>query len=503
MNFPQLSPLTKALLKFPLWIAGASLYVFLFYQQGFGLNVLAFTLVAAALAAWSFPHLIREAASQRLAGALILSALFLVWRHTGLAIGVYALCFLLFTGHLHARPLRFLCFAGLLGVSKLLGSPLTGLYQLIRLWEMPRWRTSLRWMPYAWLPAGLGATFTVIYYSANPKFANFLVRFWPGYWLQLDWEPLQVASFIAGGFVIGGLLWPSMWSAPLQASESRFEPFLTRHPRRPSRGTSPLSLKRAYQSGLFTLTMLNALLFVANLTDLRYVWVNYGQASPQELSQYVHEGTYLLLLSVVLAIGVLLYLFRGNLNFYPDNERLRWLGHLWLAQNAMLVLSVGLRNWQYVAQYGLAYKRLGVFGFLVVTLTGLWLVYAKTRELHTIAHFFKKQAEVLLVFLLLAASMPWGQLITRYNIRHAPAGELDTHFLVEVISPDNLPVLLEERGRLKTAAGWSEEELKQQLGRVSRRLHSRYRPGWRSWNIAAYRARRADPFRQADGRPPR
>ncbi len=496
MTFPELSPLTKAFSKFLLWIAGAGLYVWLFYQQGAGLNVLAFSLMSIAFAAWSFPHLLREAASRRLAGAVVLSALFVVWRHTGLSISVYALCFLLFTGHLHARPIRFLWFAGLLGLSKLLGSPLTGLRELISLWKAPRWQAARQWVPYAWLPAGLGAAFTVIYYQANPKFASFLVRFWPGYWLQLNWEPLQVVCFVMGVFVVGGLLWPSIWSAPLQTLAYRFQPYLSRYPKHPGRGTGTLSLKRAYQSSLFTLAMLNALLFVANLTDLRYVWVNYGQASPQELSQYVHEGTYLLALSVVLAIGVLLYLFRGNLNFYPDNERLKWLSHLWLAQNTMLVLSVGLRNWQYVAQYGLAYKRLGVFGFLVVTLTGLWLVYAKTRELHTIAHFFKKQAEVLLVFLLLAASMPWGQLITRYNIRHAPAGELDTHFLVEVILPTNLPVLLEERGRLKEAAGWPEEELERQLRRVSRRLQYRYRPGWRSWNAAAYRARRADPFRQ-------
>jgi hypothetical protein len=56
----------------------------------------------------------------------------------------------------------------------------------------------------------------------------------------------------------------------------------------------------------------------------------------------VHEGTYLLILCILMAMGVLLWFFRGNLNFLPDNERLRWLAHLWLAQNAMLALSVGV-----------------------------------------------------------------------------------------------------------------------------------------------------------------
>jgi hypothetical protein len=179
-------------------------------------------------------------------------------------------------------------------------------------------------------------------------------------------------------------------------------------------------------------------------------------------------------------MGVLLWFFRGNLNFLPDNERLRWLAHLWLAQNAMLVLSVGLRNWQYVANFGLAYKRLGVFGFLIATMGGLWLVYLKTREQRTVTFVLQKSAQLALVLLLLYSTVNWDRMITRYNIRQAAPGQLDTDFLTREVSPVNLPTLWEERHRLQIAAGWTDDQLERKLKLVSKQLGKQYKPGWRS-----------------------
>lgn len=486
------------LAKLGLWILGALIYVQLFYHAYLGLNVTVFALIAIGAAYLSYPGLWQERASQWLAAALLSSAVLVAWRNSDLSILAFFLCFLAFSGHLHRRPIRFLWFAGLLGITKLLGSPVAALYRLVRSWQPLEYRPVLRWAPFAVLPIGLGLAFGTIYYHANPQFAAFWQRFWPGSWIHFSWNVEQVLLFIFGCFILGGLVWPSLWGDLLKEWEAPFKPFLKRKRGSPKPEVGILGLKREYQTGVFSLAVLNGLLFVANLADLRFVWVNYGQATPQELSQYVHEGTYLLILSILMAMGVLLWFFRGNLNFLPDNERLRWLAHLWLAQNAMLAFSVGLRNWQYVAHSGLAYKRLGVFGFLVATLGGLWLVYLKTREKRTVTFVLQRLAQMGMVLLLLYSTVNWDRVITRYNIRQAAPGSLDAYFLISEVPPVNLPTLWEERHRLQTAAGWTDKELDHHLKYVSRRLKKHYRPGWRSWNYTTYRAYSSDPFRKSN-----
>jgi hypothetical protein len=480
--------------KLVVWISGAMIYAHLFHSALLGLNALAFAILAVGIAALGYPELRHRKASQWLAAAFLSSAVLVAWRNSDLSILVFFLCFLVFSGHLHQRPLRFLWFAALLGITKLLGSPIAAIYRLIRSWEPLAWKPAFRWAPLALLPVGLGLAFGAIYYQANPQFAAFWQRFWPGSWLQFNWDMERVFLFVMGSFIVGGLVWPSLWGDFLKDWEGPFRSVLRRKRGTPKPNAGTLGLKREYQTGVFSFAVLNGLLFVANVADLRFVWINYEQTTPQELSQYVHEGTYLLILSILMAMGLLLWFFRGNLNFLPDNERLRWLAHLWLAQNAMLALSVGLRNWQYMANFGLAYKRLGVFGFLIATLGGLWLVYLKARDKRTVTFVLQRSAQLALVLLLLYSAVNWDRVITRYNIRQASPGTLDTEFLTREVSPVNLPTLWEERHRLQIAAGWTETELIKELKFVSKRLKKQHFPGWRSWNYTTYWAYSNDPF---------
>ena len=493
----NLNYLNHPFAKLILWCLGSMIFAQLFYRADYGINTLVFAIIAVGIAALSYPNLRAERTTQWLAAAFLASAILVTWRNSDLSIVTYFLCFLLFSGHLHHRPLRFMWFAGVLGFLKLFGSPIAGVYDLIRSWPSTSWAPALRWAPFTILPISLGALFGTIYYHANPQFAAFWQRFWPGSWLHLDWNAGQIIFLLMGSFVVGGLIWPSLWGDHFKSWESPLRSILSRKRGTPKPDVGILALKREYQTGVFSLAVLNGLLLVANLSDLRFVWINYGQATPQELSQYVHEGTYLLILSVLMAMAVLMWFYRGNLNFFPDNERLHWLTYLWLAQNAMLVLSVGIRNWQYVAHYGLAFKRLGVFGFLIAKLGGLWLVYFKAREKRTTSFVLQRSAQLGVLLLLLYSTVNWDLAITRYNIRHSEPGQLDARFLTKEVSPINLSVLWEEREQLQAATGWSEQTLNVELKKVSRKLNAQYRPGWRSWSYAKYNAYQKDPFRNS------
>ena len=459
-------------------------YANLFWGEQLGLNTLVFAIMAMGFAAWQFPNWWRVRRVQLMAVAVLLSAIFVVWHSTFVAKLTHLLSFLLFIGLLNERPLRFVCFGALLGAVKLISAPVA----LLKGWHgrLPAGTLSrlLSLSRLALLPLGLGAVFASIYYHANPHFASFLDRFWPGSWLRLEGGLLF--RWLLGLFIVAALGTSALWHKEVEAVEAKLPEQLQRGQARRWKFTgSTMALKNEYQNALITLSLLNALLFVANVADLRFVWVEYGNALPHELSQYVHEGTYLLILSTLLAMGVSMWFFRGNLNFFPDNDKLRLLAHLWLAQNVMLVLSVALRNWQYVAQYGLAYKRLGVFAFLAMVLAGLGIIYQKVRLTKTLMYVVERNTWAVLLVLLLASSLDWTSLITRYNIRQAEAGELDTYFLFHEMPPHNYDILWAYKELVQRGAAWDADRLELAYDRKRERLNAKIMGrSWRSWTWA-------------------
>src|SRR5690606_28371186 len=92
-------------------------------------------------------------------------------------------------------------------------------------------------------------------------------------------------------------------------------------------------LQTEYKIGLLVLAVLNLLLLAVNVIDIQWVWIGFEVPLHFNLRQFVHEGTYLLILSILISIGIVLYLFRGSLNFHPKNKWLKILGKAWIIQN--------------------------------------------------------------------------------------------------------------------------------------------------------------------------
>ena len=70
---------------------------------------------------------------------------------------------------------------------------------------------------------------------------------------------------------------------------------------------------------------MNVLLLVVNAIDINWIWFGFKPAPGFDLTQFVHEGTYVLILSILVAMGIVLWFFRRNLNFYePGLPLLRW-----------------------------------------------------------------------------------------------------------------------------------------------------------------------------------
>ena len=197
--------------------------------------------------------------------------------------------------------------------------------------------------------------------------------------------------------------------------------------------------------------LVNVLLLLVNIIDINWLWFGFTPEPGFDLAQFVHEGTYVLIFSILLAMGIVLWYFRRNLNFYaPGLPWLRRGATVWVLQNAVLATSVGLRNYYYIQHSGLAYKRIGVCFFLLLTFFGLATVLLKIWQQRSAYALMRLNALAVYAVMLLLAAGNWEIWIARYNLQPR-FQHIDVGFLLAM--PGRvLPTLLERREVLNHAA---------------------------------------------------
>jgi hypothetical protein len=155
----------------------------------------------------------------------------------------------------------------------------------------------------------------------------------------------------------------------------------------------------------------------------------------------------MLIVSALLSIGILLFFFRKNLNHFSDNKRLRQISTIWICQNIFMLVSVGLRNMNYVSQYGLTYKRIGVFIFLIITGLALFFLFRKINLRKTFFYHVRTCGWSVFGTLLIAGFINWDLLIARYNV--SPGVKEDYDYICQELSKQSrvfLPTEYQEVG---------------------------------------------------------
>lgn len=428
-------------------IFGGLLLANLFYQEEMGLNTILFSVPILITALAKHRHKAPYALEVSItAAAAFLAALAVVGNASVLAKVMYWISLLAFLGFIQHQYLRFIPFAFSAALSSLALLP-KSLYQS---WSRHIEGTTTihqlsRQILRLLVPLGLFFFFLLIYYLANAKFGeiidNILAKFSGPSVLQFNLS--QILLFILGFALFGAAFVISPSNRFFSSLQQKFGLKLvrTRQKRWFVFSFNPLVLKNRFKIGLLSLSMLNGLLFLVNLTDLFYVWLSRRQLGAVELSQYVHEGTYLLIFAILLAAVVVLVIFRKNLNFYPNNEGLKQLAYIWIGQNIFMVFSVGHRNLQYLSAYGLTHKRIGVFIFLLIVTVGLVSLYLKIRDRKSIYFLLHRNSWSVFTILLVASLINWNLLITRINLHANFIQHLDIHYLVVKLPTQNAYLL--------------------------------------------------------------
>ena len=285
--------------------------------------------------------------------------------------------------------------------------------------------------------------FVILYRNSNPIFdAGFITAslfFEKAFsFVFKDFDISLLTTFLLGLFISVFLFIRTQYGLIVEIDQASNEK-LKRTKKKGYKNFKFNSLLSEYKAGVFLLIILNILILILNIIDIKWVWFSF-EWEGQYLKQFVHEGTYLLILSILISIALVLYYFRGNLNFYQNNKWLKYLSYIWLAQNAVLTLSVAIRNFWYIYYFALAYKRIGVIIFLVLTIYGLYTVFVKVQQKKSAFYLFRANAYSLFVALIISSLVNWDTVIAKYNFSHADTSFLHLRYLA-TLSDKTLPAL--------------------------------------------------------------
>jgi hypothetical protein len=478
-------------------IIGGLLMAFLFTGEGMGLNTLIFTLFFVGITFYQNPEIFVHRPTIVIGLGTLLASILVVWHHSSLAQTVYILSFILYIGAVQQRTLRFLGYGFLLGIGSFLSTPISMIQNMGKDLKGD-WKNLFKWAQLLLLPLILGWLFLSVYYQAVPGFEHTYDQLSQWFRRIIFWENPGPAfwMFIFGVVLFGSVLWKSVLIPLVQKFANKLEFLFPTDLELIRRKTvwrlypSMMGLKKEYMIAMLSISILNGLLLLVNISHLSDLVRMQLRSQAHELSQSLHASTELLILSILMAMGVMLWFFRRNLNFFPNNQVLKVLAYTWLAQNALLALMTFYQDIIYIIHYGMAYYRLWLAFFLLLVSFGLVSMYVKIAHRKSIFYLLVNNAWMVYLSLLLITCFNWDLVITRFNIFQAKNEQVDLYFLISM-SDKNIYLLekhrsyiFSEKSPYYTDRNQFEEDIKIRRIRMAYRLDKR---SWKSWNYADYR----------------
>ena len=450
------------------------LFYLLFYEENPGINLLLWSAAMGGVALWRHPGLLQSATGR---WALLLFAganaafmwvgsqlaLLSVLAGYGLLVGAAEQAGLADVVGAARRALRRAAYAVLPWVLEAAAQVLVSL-QLARLAGQGR---VARALGYAGALALVGL-FVLLLSGASPLFAQRV-----GWVLTdvLEWlgRVLDVGAWVSFGVVMAvGTLAAAALLAPARVSDAP----VAATPAAPE----PALAARAHTLGFFLL-VINAVMLAYNALDVHWIWVDFYLPPGMAMAQLVHEGTYLLIASIVLAMATLLIGFGPGYRALMARPALRAGALLWIVQNVVVLVSVGIRNARYIDAHGLAYKRIGVLFFLALALVGLVTLAIYLLRQRPLAYLWRVNGLAAALLWLGAAFVDWDGLILSHNLRRLRPEQLDVAFHYH-LSDHQLPVLRAHSRRFDPA-GAHDAWLRR---RIARYLTDTEQVSWLSWH---------------------
>ena len=386
------------------------IWTWLFFENAPGINVLLFTICLMVAQGWTSPQVWQEGSNKYIGLLWLAAAIAVAWHGSALAVLATLLITLAGTG-LRYLPATSIPTSLLNSTASIAASFLYDM--LAQKPESEQHKNNLssrlsRLIKLGLIPGIIIFLFFILYVIASDNFGDMSERIF---------EHLSMGRFFffGFGFVLLYGLFHYQPIRPLSEQDINTGDALERIRKRKYRSFAILALRNEYLRAILLFSGLNLLLVIFHLSDLldflrpTAAFTNY--------SALVHQGVNTLILSILLAIVLILFHFRGNLNFYSKSRPLRQLVYGWIALNALLVITTLIKNYGYIEHYGLTYKRIGVIYFLVLAMAGLLLTGIKVSQRRNFWFLLRSNAWVILVVSTFFSLFHWNGIISQYNLQ--------------------------------------------------------------------------------------
>ncbi|MBL4705892.1 MAG: DUF4173 domain-containing protein, partial [Flavobacteriales bacterium] len=282
---------------------------------------------------------------------------------------------------------------------------------------------------YIILPLVVLIVFFTLYRSGNSVFEQLTKN------IDLSFISLEWILFLISGSLIMYGFFRHQIIKPFQKFDTLTSNRLA--PReRPTQVDSLLNVEVENKSGIVMFILLNLLILVVNFGDILFISGGSNLPEGMSLSDSVHQGIGALVASIVFAVLIILFYFRGRLNFITNNKHIKGLAVFWILQNLLLVSATAYRNFEYISAHGLTYKRIGVYVYLALTIIGLIFTLVKVLNVKTNWFLVRTVSWSFFVVLIVSPLVNWDKLVLNSQIEVAQKDEksLDVYYLVNLSS---------------------------------------------------------------------
>jgi hypothetical protein len=390
-------------------LACSIIFTLLFYKESIGVNLAIFGLVLTGLICYFFQDRFTDRSHLVLVLTSVLSCFAFAWYGDFVSFLAMFMSIVFLQFKTHDVQLKIMQVFPLVFVN--------GVTSLGRVFMFSQWlpekkihnNFAKKLIAYVIIPVVFVALFFTVYSFGSDHFSSLFTDY------QLDLDIWQLLVITILGFYISFTFWNYWIPEVCYDLNPKLNNEFSNNEKAVNENTfSFLDLNFERKSGEITLLLLNVMLLIFIVT------YNYEQffevIETSKLSADTHERVNAIIFSIIMAVGVILFYFKGGFNFDEKATNLKRLSKIWIVLNGALILSTAVKNSEYVSFFGLTYKRLGVYAFLILAIIGLVYAFLKIAKQKTNAYLFNQMVWYFYGTVLLCSFFNWGGLITNYNI---------------------------------------------------------------------------------------
>jgi len=408
-----------------IYLLTALCFSLLFYNQGVGVNYLLMGVVLVGGAIITDKHLLHSWNWRLVSAGLIISTFFSLYYGNAFAVTMSVLSVLMFQSV--KKWHRSSIIASLVsGFSSVLFSPFLMVQNKIDFDKVQSRSTKTvnKIKTNIWLPivavVVVAIVFLSLYRAINPVFDKFTSEI--GDFISWGWFFFTLMGFV--------LLFTFFFPSRIFRKILSVEELMPNDIKEISDVVenkfcgSPINFDNERLSAVLMFSVLNVMLFFLNLTDVNYLFIESVLPEGVTHTEYVHNGVGAVITSIVLAIALMLFYYRGKMNFDNRSKSVNILTYVWIVQNVVLVVLTMFKNQMYVDAFALTFKRIGVYYYLGFSIIGLALTAYKLYACKTTWFLVKSNAVAMYTVLILSSALNWNMIVTANHFGHEKGADL-------------------------------------------------------------------------------